>query len=91
MQLLKNAFKHSGSNSTVSISTKDNSLIFSDNGSGISPDDLAHIFNRFFTKHSNSTGLGLAFCKMVMEALNGSIKCTSELGKGTTFILNFPA
>lgn len=90
MQLLKNAFRHSGTNSIITINTKDNQLIFSDNGYGIASNDLAHIFDRFYAKDKNSTGLGLSFCKMVMEALNGSIKCFSEIDKGATFILSFP-
>lgn len=90
MQLLKNAFKHSGSNSFITITNQDRNIIFSDNGSGISPEVIPHIFDRFYTSNADSTGLGLSFCKMVMEALNGSISCFSTLGKGTTFTLSFP-
>lgn len=69
---------------------KYNTLHFKDNGLGVPTDDLSKLFNRFFTTSVNGTGLGLAFCKMVMEAFNGSIECQSQEGEYTEFILKFP-
>ena len=65
-----------------------------DNGSGIHPEDLYHIFKRFyrsrFSQDTQGIGLGLPLAKAVVEAHHGTIEVDSELGKGTTFTLNFP-
>ncbi|WP_246024880.1 sensor histidine kinase [Paraburkholderia dinghuensis] len=101
--LLKNAFRHMGSNETACISIRlesgstDNRLIFSDTGSGIAPDILPHIFTRFYTSSSTTedvtlgTGIGLAFCRDVMQAIGGAITCSSVQGEYTEFVLTFPA
>lgn len=64
-----------------------------DNGSGIHPEDLHHIFKRFyrsrFSKDKQGIGLGLPLAKMIVEAHNGTIEADSTLGVGTTFTLNF--
>ena len=71
--------------------TKYNELHFKDTGPGIPKIDLPRIFDRFFTKGTHrGTGIGLAFCKMVMEAHNGKISCTSQQGQYAEFILSFP-
>lgn len=69
-----------------------NHLIFRDTASGISEEYLPKIFNKFETADEvhSGTGLGLAFCKLVMESFGGSIKCRSELNKFTEFTLSFP-
>jgi signal transduction histidine kinase len=69
---------------------KHNQLIFKDTGPGISPDNLRHIFDRFYTKTEHGTGIGLAFCQSVMQRLGGQITCTSRQGEHTTFTLSFP-
>jgi len=65
-----------------------------DNGIGIHPEDLYHIFKRFyrsrFSQDTQGIGLGLPLAKAVVEAHHGTIEVDSELGKGTTFTLNFP-
>lgn len=70
----------------------------SDTGSGIQPADLDHIFESFFTtktcdssryEHSGS-GLGLAFCKRVIEAHGGAISVESRPSQGTTFRITLP-
>lgn len=64
-----------------------------DNGKGIHPEDLHHIFKRFyrsrFSKDRQGTGLGLPLAKMIVEAHNGTIEVNSIPGAGTTFFLNF--
>ncbi len=64
-----------------------------DNGSGIHPEDIHHIFKRFyrsrFSKDTQGIGLGLPLAKAIIEAHNGSIEVDSEIGKGTVFIINF--
>ena len=66
-----------------------------DTGRGIPPDKLSLIFEPFFRcggkneKHSGS-GLGLTFCKKIMESHKGCIAVSSKEGEGTTFVLTFP-
>lgn len=67
-----------------------NKLNLTDTGTGIDPDILPYIFDRFFSRTRNGSGVGLAYCKTVMEALGGSISCESIKGNYTRFILNFP-
>ncbi|NBX53020.1 MAG: response regulator [Proteobacteria bacterium] len=68
-----------------------NQIIFEDNGPGISASHIKYIFDSFYTYGKNEgTGLGLYFCKMTMESIEGSIECKSRVGKFTKFILNFP-
>lgn len=70
----------------------DNRLFFMDTGSGIPDSVLPRIFDRFFTSFSagRSSGIGLSFCKMVMEAFGSEIRCESVHGQFTRFILHFP-
>jgi signal transduction histidine kinase len=68
----------------------------SDEGSGIEPDLLPKIFDRFFTTPnprtgSRGTGLGLAIAKSIATANGGRISVESELGRGSTFTVTFPA
>ncbi len=69
-----------------------NILIFRDTGAGIPSEYLPKIFNKFETTDDvhSGTGLGLAFCKLVMESYGGKIECRSELGQFTEFRLFFP-
>lgn len=69
-----------------------NQLIIKDTGTGIPKEFVTKIFDQFATKKSltSGAGLGLAFCKAVMEAYGGTISCKSELKKYTEFVLNFP-
>jgi signal transduction histidine kinase len=65
-------------------------IAFTDDGPGISEENLDKIFTPFFTTRSKGSGLGLALCKKYLEALGGSIKVKSELGKGSTFLVFLP-
>jgi len=62
----------------------------SDNGCGISPDDMKRIFEPFFSTKANGTGLGLAVSYGIVENHHGDIHLFSEPGKGTRFIIEFP-
>ena len=62
----------------------------SDNGKGIGVDQQSSIFTPNFTTKSSGTGLGLAFVKQAIENAGGGVSFVSEMGKGTTFLLNFP-
>lgn len=66
-------------------------MIVQDNGIGIASDDLSKIFEIYFTVgKKGGTGLGLAYCKQVVEAHGGTIDVESEVGKGTTFTIRIP-
>jgi signal transduction histidine kinase len=62
-----------------------------DTGCGIAPERLGAIFDDYTTTKRRGLGLGLAISKKIVEQLNGSIEVESEVGKGTTFTLAFPA
>ena len=61
-----------------------------DTGTGISPEDLAHIFDPYFTKKASGTGLGLAIVHNIIEAHKGEIKVNSMLEQGTTITILLP-
>ncbi|MCP5097124.1 MAG: GAF domain-containing protein [Chloroflexi bacterium] len=72
------------------------SLRVQDNGHGIHPNDLPHIFDRFYRGQQSSqstipgTGLGLAIVKEIVESYQGTIEVESKLTQGTTFRIQFP-
>ncbi len=63
---------------------------FSDNGPGIPPEHLPHIFEPFYTTKSDGTGLGLAISYTIIEHAGGSISVDSRMGEGTTFVVKLP-
>jgi signal transduction histidine kinase len=81
----------------LSASNKGNIVILTiaDNGIGITPEDLPHIFKRFYKgdkarQQDGEVGLGLAIAKSFVEAQKGRIIAESEPGKGSTFKIQFP-
>ncbi len=95
--LLSNAIKFSPESSLIELSSKvvtDRIVItVKDNGMGISADDQEHLFERFFrgTNVTNieGTGLGLHIVSKYIEIMDGKIEYTSDLEKGSTFIITF--
>lgn len=67
-----------------------NEIHFKDNGQGIDKDNLKKIFDYRFSTRRYGTGIGLKFCKKVMQQMGGNIDARSEKGKYTEFILRFP-
>ncbi len=66
-------------------------LAVEDTGTGISPDDLPHVFDRFYkSKDSRGSGLGLAIAKSLVEAHGGEITAESEPGRGTSIQIELP-
>ena len=63
-----------------------------DNGSGIAPDNISHIFEPFYSTKNDTSGigLGLAIVHGIVENHKGKIEVDSELGRGTTMTLIFP-
>lgn len=95
--IVKNAFDHTKKGNEIHIEWKQFATVvqvmIQDNGSGIHPEDLYHIFKRFyrsrFSKDTQGVGLGLPLAKAIIEAHSGTIEVDSELGIGTTFTINF--
>jgi len=100
LNLLDNAIKYNKSGGHVDISvTSQNGTVeicVTDSGSGIAPEDLPHVFTRFYRAADvkrqgiKGHGLGLAFAKEVAEAHGGTIEVTSSLGRGSRFCVNLP-
>ena len=96
--LVKNALDHTALGDRILVRWQQSpcltQITVEDTGSGIHPEDLYHIFKRFyrsrFSKDTQGIGLGLPLAKSIIEAHRGSIEVHSELGQGTTFIINFP-
>lgn len=96
--IVKNALDHTKEGDTVQIEWQQSACMVQitvrDNGSGIHPQDLYHIFRRFyrsrFSKDTQGLGLGLPLAKAVIEAHGGSIEVDSEPGIGTAFVINLP-
>lgn len=95
--LVKNALEHTSQGDSIRMEWKalGNAvqITVKDNGSGIHPEDLHHIFKRFyrsrFSQDQQGIGLGLPLAKAIVEAHNGTITVDSAFGRGTTFTLNF--
>jgi PAS domain S-box-containing protein len=98
VNLLSNALKYSGDNSVVTVraSCQAGQLLLSveDQGVGISEEDQAHLFERFFRARSVSTvpgtGLGLYIIANYLELMRGTIALRSALGQGTTVTVTIP-
>lgn len=68
-------------------SNKKIKITITDNGIGIAPENLEHIFEPFITYKKDGTGLGLAIAKRIIKAHGGTLTVSSEPGTGTTFTL----
>lgn len=95
--LVKNALDHTAQGGIIQMEWRQLpsavQILVKDNGSGIHPEDLHHIFKRFyrsrFSQDTQGIGLGLSLAKAIIEAHNGTITVDSELGMGTTFAVSF--
>ncbi len=98
--LLTNAvhFNRDGGEIRVTVRAEDNTalIVVSDTGEGISPEDVPHIFERFYRADKarsgiqGRTGLGLAICQAIVEASGGTIETASRPGEGSTFTVKLP-
>jgi len=101
VNLVDNACRHTPEDGSVRVTVNrlegGAEVIVQDNGEGISPEHLAHLFDRFYridssrSSESGGTGLGLAICKGIVESLGGEISIESQLGKGTVVRVKLPA
>jgi len=97
--LLDNALRFTPSQGSIQLATrqhdKECQILVSDQGIGISPEHLPHIFERFYqinnpgVDDSHNNGLGLSIAKELVEAQGGKISLQSQVGKGTLVILTF--
>ncbi|MDD3003359.1 ATP-binding protein [Flavobacterium sp.] len=98
--LISNAVKFTPKNGTITVSVQDNKneilIKVKDTGIGIQPEDLPHIFNRFYQASNTDeiqvggTGIGLALSYELTKLMKGSLTVTSEYGKGSCFTLTIP-
>ncbi len=95
MNILKNALEHVSVGGIIKIVGEDNplyqSISITDNGVGISKNDIKNIFKRFYTQSGSkeSVGIGLNLAKIILEKENGKIEVESEKNKYTTFKIIF--
>lgn len=102
--LVDNAIKFTPPGGTVTVSlTRGGTdgqavLTVADTGTGVAPEDLPHLFERFYQgdkarprrDHKRGTGLGLSICQAIVEAHQGCIEVVSPPGQGTTFTVRLP-
>jgi signal transduction histidine kinase len=103
--LLDNAFRHTPGGGSVGLSARLSSgpagtagsawveLSVADSGEGIPPEELAHVFDRFYKGDTagRGTGLGLAISREIVRAHGGEIRAESSPGAGTRFVVTLPA
>ncbi|ABS20895.1 sensor histidine kinase [Bacillus cytotoxicus] len=100
MNILNNAYRHSAEYSVITITVtayvSHIKISIQDTGEGIPPEDIPHIFERFYrvdkarSRATGGTGLGLAIVKEIVELHDGHITVSSKLNKGTCFTITLP-
>ena len=98
--LLDNALRHTPAGRTISVKSliegRNLRITVNDNGEGIAPEHLPHVFDRFYqadnarSKDQKGTGLGLSIAKSLVEIQDGQISITSQPGKGTSISITLP-
>ena len=96
LNILKNCMEHTPAGGNIQVSFSQNAIfteiIIEDNGPGFDPEDLPHLFERFYKgKNSldHSVGIGLAFARMIVTSQNGTLKAENRPEGGARFILKF--
>ena len=96
--LVSNALRYTPNDGRVSVQVRaigeTIEINVADNGTGIAPEDLPHVFDRFYrggkSRSRDSSGLGLAIAKQLVEAHGGRVGVESAIGKGTRFWFTLP-
>lgn len=96
--IIKNALDHTEDKNHIVIRCEETPILtqitIEDNGTGIHPEDIHHIFRRFyrsrFSKDKQGIGIGLTLSKAIIDKHGGTVTVESELGKGTIFRMAFP-
>lgn len=101
LNLIANALEYNRPEGRIQVQTGTQNgeivTVVSDTGIGISPEDLPHVFERFYrtaparARSADHAGLGLAICKAIVDAHGGRIEASSTPGAGTTVTLSWPA
>lgn len=100
--LIHNSIRHTPKGTLVNVTWKKTSnndacLLVEDNGPGIPAEHLAHLTERFYrvdkgrSQSTGGTGLGLAIVQHIIQRHNGKLDIKSEIGKGSSFLVSFPA
>lgn len=96
LNILKNCMEHTPAGGNIQVSFSQNAIfteiIIEDNGPGFDPEDLPHLFERFYKgKNSldHSVGIGLAFARMIVTSQSGTLKAENRPEGGARFILKF--
>ena len=95
--IVKNCMEHTPDSGTIRVCGKKNALfseiVITDSGSGISDEDLPHIFERFYkgraSEDKGGFGIGLALARMIVTEQNGTLKAENESGGGAMFTMRF--
>lgn len=93
--IMDNAVKYSGPEVEIRITGDEEKIVITDNGIGISRDNIPHIFDKFYRVTNGDTyevggyGLGLFYVKQIVDLLGWRISVDSSLGKGTSFTIKF--
>lgn len=101
LNILTNAVKYTPNGGSISILVKASGgeqlqVRIQDSGCGIDPEDIPHIFDRFYradkarTRETGGTGLGLAIVREIIARHHGTVNLESVVGKGSTFIIQLP-
>jgi two-component system sensor histidine kinase BaeS len=97
--VVKNAIQNTPAGGAVTLELKRSSegatLLVTDTGSGISPEHLPHVFERFYQadparREEGGTGLGLSICKSIIESHGGTVDIESPAGNGTRVTISLP-
>jgi signal transduction histidine kinase len=93
LQNAREALKNRGEIAVSAVCRADSSveIVVRDSGPGVPPDKVERIFEAYYTTKEKGSGLGLAIVKHNVELYAGKVQLETELGKGSRFILTFPA
>jgi signal transduction histidine kinase len=95
--LIHNSLRHTPPGGIVAVIVRADRTVATievrDTGEGISPEDLPHVWERFYRSaqtRGDGAGLGLALVKELIEAMGGTVSVTSQLGEGSCFTVRLP-
>ena len=95
LNIVKNGVEHSYQDGVICIEVLENpmyvEILIKDFGTGIKKSDLPHIFERFYksSKNSDSVGIGLNLSKSIFDRMNATVRVSSNVHEGTTFVIHF--
>lgn len=97
LNLLSNALRHTPAGGSITLTARESDgeaeIIVQDTGSGISRENMPHIFERFYRIGESEfvgTGIGLYLCRQIIEEHGGTVTAESEVGRGSCFVIRLP-